>query len=170
MNAGLDRINLALAREAESMFRVCCSSAEWASRMTSSRPFKSEAELMQKAADIWNNLQVSDWLEAFAAHPKIGDTKTTSSQQKQSALWSAGEQSGVISAGELLRHELAEANRKYVDKFGFIFIVCATGKSGAEMLDICQTRLGNDRDTEIANAAAEQQKITEIRLKKLLSQ
>ena len=170
MSEALERINQAGTSEAESIFEDCCGSRTWASMMTMVRPFTSEDELIDVAAAAWNDLQTDDWLEAFAAHPEIGETKAAPRQQAQAAEWSAGEQSGISSADEVLRQELAAANRAYYDKFGFIFIVCATGKSAAEMLERCRVRLGNDRETEIANAAAEQQKITEIRLRRLLSQ
>ena len=137
--------------------------------MTESRPFATARELSEAAADIWNSLQPSDWLEAFESHPKIGESKAAHSQQRQSAEWSAGEQAGVLSTDDLIRHELADANQKYFDRFGFIFIVCATGKTAQEMLELCRERLGNELETEIEIAANEQQKITEIRLQKLLS-
>ena len=170
MNAMLERINRAGSEEAESMFRDCCGSTRWASRMASSRPFSSEEELIQTASAIWNELEIPDRLEAFAAHPMIGNAKPAPAQQKQSGEWSAGEQAGMAAADDRVRQDLADANREYYDKFGLIFIVCATGKSAAEMLELCRSRLANDRETEIANAAREQQKITEIRLRKLLSQ
>ena len=137
--------------------------------MTMLRPFSSEDEVMRIAAAVWNDqqiLQTGDWLEAFAAHPKIGETKAAETQFGQ---WSTGEQVGMNSADESLKQELAAANRAYHEKFGFIFIVCATGKTADEMLELCRARLRNDRDTEIAIAAREQEKITEIRLRKLLS-
>ena len=137
--------------------------------MAASRPFESESRLIHTAALIWNDLEMSDWLEAFSAHPKIGETKAAPTQQARSAEWSAGEQTGMKSADAFLTQELAAANRAYYDKFGFIFIVCATGKKAEEMLELCRVRLGNDRETEIVNAAREQQRITEIRLRKLLS-
>jgi OHCU decarboxylase len=170
MSDGLEKINSADVADAESMFRDCCGSSEWAKKMTSSRPFNSEAEMLAKAVKFWNDLDANDWLEAFAAHPRIGETRRAPTQQARSASWSADEQAGASSANEKLKEELADLNRKYFEKFGFIYIVCATGKSAAEMTEICRDRLGNDRETEIANAAAEQQKITEIRLRKLLSQ
>ena len=169
MSEALERINQAAETEAESMFRDCCGSARWASLMAAARPFASEVELIDTARSAWNDLSTDDWLEAFAAHPKIGETKAAPEQQARSAEWSIGEQAGMSSANDLLKHELADANRAYYEKFGFIFIVCATRKSGGRMLELCRARLGNDRETEIANAAKEQQKITEIRLRKLLS-
>ena len=170
MSDALERINQASTSEADSMFLDCCGSSVWASLMTMVRPFESEDELIGVAAAAWNgeDLQTEDWLEAFSAHPKIGETKQA--QPSQSAEWSAGEQAGMSSADEHLKLELAEANRAYYEKFGFIFIVCATGKTAGEMLELCRTRLANDRETEIKIAAGEQQKITEIRLRKLLTQ
>lgn len=169
MNPALERINQAGKAEAESMFRDCCGSARWASLMAAARPFASEDELMDNAAAIWNALETSDRLEAFLSHPMIGETKPSPAQQARSAEWSAGEQAGMKAADDLLRHDLSDANRSYYEKFGFIYIVCASGKSASEMLELCQARLGNDRETEIMIAANEQQKITEIRLRKLLS-
>ena len=168
MNDALERINQAGKAEVEAMFRDCCGSARWASLMATARPFASEDGLMNTAAVIWNDLETSDRLEAFSAHPKIGETKAAPAQQAQSAEWSAGEQAGMNVADDLVRRELAAANGAYYEKFGFIFIVCATGKNAEEMLKLCRARLGNDRETEIGIAAGEQQKIMEIRLKKLL--
>lgn len=167
MNQALERINRSGKPEAESMFRDCCGSARWASLMAESRPFTSEDELIDTAVAIWNDLETSTWLEAFSAHPMIGENKAAQAQQARSDEWSAGEQAGISSADDLLRQELADANRAYYEKFGFIFIVCATGKSAAEMLELCRDRLGNDRETELVIAAGEQQRITEIRLRKL---
>ena len=169
MNEALKRINQAEEAEVESMFRDCCGSVRWTSLMTRARPFVSETELLDTAARIWNDLHPADWLEAFSAHPKIGETKPASAQQERSAKWSAGEQAGTSSANEWVKQELAAANLAYCEKFGFIFIVCATGKNAEEMSELCRGRLSNDSETEIGLAAREQQKITEIRLRKLLS-
>ena len=136
--------------------------------MIEARPFADVSALLNQAAQIWQNLETEDWLEAFAAHPKIGAKKAVSHQTAQSAEWSKGEQSGTQTAADSVKIELEEANRLYENKFGFIFIVCATGKNAAEMLEICRERLNNDADMEIRIAADEQRKITEIRLKKLL--
>ena len=169
MRSGFDRINLADEAEAESMFRDCCGSSRWAKSMIANRPFNSEREMLEIASSIWNSLKTEDLLEAFRSHPQIGETKAAQKQEQRSAAWSSDEQAGMKSADESLKRELANANREYHDKFGFIFIVCAAVKSAREMLERCRARLANDRDTEIAIAAAEQQKITEIRLRKLLS-
>ncbi len=169
MNKALERINQAGTAEAELVFRDCCGSVKWAYLLASARPFASACDLINTAADIWNELDTDDWLAAFSAHPKIGETKAAETQQARSAEWSAGEQAGMNAADDRLKQELAAANRAYHDKFGFIFIVCASGKSAEEMLELCRLRFGLDRKTEITNAAREQQEITEIRLRKLLS-
>ena len=124
--------------------------------------------LYERAESIWFSLTPADWLEAYAAHPKIGNRKPAPVQQLRAAKWSSGEQSGVDGADETTRNQLADANRLYQKKFGFIFIVCATGKTAGEMFAICRARLGNSAETELRIAAEEQRKITEIRLNKLL--
>ena len=151
MRDELNELDRTSVGRAEKDFLSCCGSRRWARRMSAARPFSDAGELLIQSAQIWRNLAVEDWLEAFAAHPKIG-----------------AEQSGISAADASTLDELAEANRLYERKFGFIFIVCATGKSAAEMLEICRRRSGNETETEIRIAAGEQEKITEIRLKKLL--
>lgn len=136
--------------------------------MADSRPFEMLENLFETAEQTWFALSTADHLEAFAAHPKIGSTKPAASQKKQAADWSAGEQSGVSDAGDDVKQQLADANRLYEEKFGFIFIVCATGKSADEMLAVCRARTRNSVETELKLAAIEQWKITEIRLNKLL--
>lgn len=154
--------------EAEAAFRDCCGSDEWARKMAAARPFRLVEDLFEKANQTWDMVSQADRLEAFAAHPKIGDKRPAPKQQKTGAKWSADEQAGVGEAGDDVREALAEANRLYEEKFGFIFIVCATGKSAAEMLAICKARLGNSVKTELSIAAEEQRKITELRLIKLI--
>lgn len=168
MSAGLEKLNQAQSEKAETAFLGCCGSRKWARQMTAARPFADFAELLKRAEEIWRNLEAEDWLEAFAAHPKIGERKASAQQTTQSAKWSQSEQSGVASAADSLLSELAEANRLYEEKFGYIFIVCATGKSAEEMLALCHERLKNDSQAELRAAAEEQRKITEIRLRKLL--
>ena len=152
---------------AESVFLSCCGSHRWAQKMAEVRPFADVSALLHCAEEIWQNLETQDWLEAFGAHPKIGAKKAVPQATAQSAEWSKGEQSAINTATNSVLTELEESNNLYEKKFGFIFIVCATGKSAAEMLEICRKRLSNDVDKEIRVAAEEQSKITEIRLKKL---
>jgi len=169
MSEKLEQLNRAAKEKAKSDFLNCCGSQNWARMMTEARPFADVAALLNRAEQIWQTLDTKDWLEAFAAHPKIGARKAVLRQSAQSAEWSNAEQSDTQTAADSLRTELETANRLYEQKFGFIFIVCATGKSAEEMLDLCRRRVRNDADSEIRIAADEQRKITEIRLKKLLN-
>jgi len=168
MSEGLEQLNRASAEAAEAAFLSCCGSRRWAQKMAAARPFADFDGLLDQAKEIWQNLESSDWLEAFAAHPKIGAKKAVPKATAQSAQWSQDEQSGTRGAADSERAALENLNRLYEEKFGFIFIVCATGKSAGEMLEICRRRLDNAADAEILAAAHEQQKITGIRLKKLL--
>lgn len=168
MNEKLKELNNVSHEIANSAFLSCCGSRRWAKKMTEARPFADVSALFDQAEEIWQNLDAQDWLEAFAAHPKIGAKKAVSHQTAQSAEWSKSEQSATENAADAVRKELDEANSLYLNKFGFIFIVCATGKSALEMLEICRARLGNKAEKEILIAAEEQRQITGIRLKKLL--
>ena len=169
MSEELERLNNAPVEIAEADFLNCCGSLSWASAMTAARPFAEAGQLLNRAERIWENLEPEDWLEAFAAHPKIGEKKVDAKQSARFAEWSRSEQSSISAADEAVLIELEECNHLYEQKFGFIFIVCATGKSAAEMLEICRQRLDNNVETELRTAADEQKKITEIRLKKLLN-
>jgi 2-oxo-4-hydroxy-4-carboxy-5-ureidoimidazoline decarboxylase len=163
----LDRINAWTVDEAIAEFRRCCGSTRWAETVASLRPYASEAELRDAAERTWWDLSRDDWLEAFAAHPKIGDLDALRARFAATATWSAREQSGVAGATEEVLGALAEGNRRYEEKFGYIFIVCATGKTAAEMLERLLRRLPNDPTDEIANAAAEQAAITRLRLERI---
>jgi OHCU decarboxylase len=165
----LDWLNSLSEGEASTELLKCCGSQNWARRMVSSRPFGSFDELIQKSDAVWWDLDQHDWLEAFRSHPKIGERKAAVKVSTESEGWSGQEQAGIQSAVRQTLDELAQLNREYEDKFGFIFIVCATGKSSEEMLAILKARIGNDLDTELPFAASEQAKITEIRLGKLLT-
>jgi 2-oxo-4-hydroxy-4-carboxy-5-ureidoimidazoline decarboxylase len=145
----------------------CCGSTRWAEQMSSQRPFADFDALLATARSIWRNLVRADWLEAFVAHPKIGDLASLRAKFAQTAAWSEQEQAGVAITSESTLQALAAGNRAYEEKFGFIFIVCATGKSANEILDLLQQRLGNAAADELAIAAAEQEKITALRLQRL---
>jgi OHCU decarboxylase len=170
LDSELDRLNSLLRTQAEAEFLKCCGSQRFASAMAAARPFADLDELLTKADSIWRSLGSEDWLEAFRAHPKIGGKKAAVAQSEEARKWSAQEQSGTNEAAVTTIAALAEGNRDYEQRFGFIFIVCATGKSSGEMLAILRARLQNDADTEIALAAEEQRKITRLRLEKLLQQ
>jgi 2-oxo-4-hydroxy-4-carboxy-5-ureidoimidazoline decarboxylase len=163
----LDRINSWTHDEAIAGFRRCCGSARWAETMATLRPYASEAALRDAAERTWDDLPRADWLEAFAAHPRIGDLDALRARFAATAAWSAREQEGVAGASEEVLRALAEGNRLYEEKFGFIFIVCATGKTAGAMLELLRRRLPNDPADEIANAAAEQAAITRLRLERI---
>lgn len=204
MTASLERLNALPARDAEEELLGCCGSRGWAQRMAASRPFGSDVELAEEADRVWRDLSETDWLEAFAAHPRIGDAGTdpadlpppqpsqttqmgtttemgtdlfNGSEQKidlspfsRSREWSRQEQATATSASPETLANLADANRAYEERFGRIFIVCASGKNAGEMLRLLESRLGNDSETELAIAAEEQRKITRLRLQKLLGE
>ncbi len=170
MNQSISRLNELSANDAQAEFLKCCGSQRFASAMTAARPFANVDELLMKADRTWSALGFDDWLEAFRSHPKIGEKKAAAAQSKEAQQWSAQEQSGIDHAAADTMAALAEGNRDYEHRFGFIFIVCATGRSSEEMLAILRARLQNDAETEIAVAAEEQRKITRLRLEKLLQQ
>jgi len=136
--------------------------------MTEARPFSSIELLLTKANEAWQSLSETDWLEAFRAHPKIGERKAAATQSPQAANWSAQEQSQAQQADDETKTAIAQGNELYETRFGFIFIICASGKSADEILTSLTERLGNDAGTEMRIAAEEQRKITQLRLQKLL--
>ena len=170
MNQLVNRLNELSANNAEAEFLKCCGSKRWAHAMTDARPFDSLDEVLAEADRVWWSLNEADWLEAFRAHPKIGEKKAATTQSAEAQKWSAQEQSGVALASAQTISELAERNGEYENRFGFIFIVCASGKSSEEMLAIINDRMRNDTQTELRTAAEEQRKITRLRLEKLLNQ
>ena len=166
---GLSQLNLLQPAEAETEFLKCCGSIKWAQQMSRRLPFRGERELFETAEKVWWALSPEDWLEAFRSHPKIGEQKPDTATSASALLWSRKEQQGVADASADTRELLAELNQRYEEKFGFIYIVCATGKSSEELLTILQERLANESETELRNAAKEQAQITRLRLNKLLA-
>ena len=149
------------------LLQKCCASGEWVKNMLTVFPVEDLVELLEAAEEKWYECKVQDWREAFEHHPKIGDVKSLKEKFANSAEWAQGEQSGVNKANENVLHELANANDEYENKFGFIFIVCATNKTAEQMLMGLKERLNNSLDEEIEIAASEQLKITKLRLEKL---
>jgi len=154
---------------AEAELLKCCGSKHWAQRMVAARPFTDLSQLIESGDRIWWSLTPADWLEAFHSHPKIGEKQAAAAVAREAQQWSEAEQAGVREAAPETTAALAELNETYEKKFGYIFIVCATGKNSEEMLRILRERLPHDKDEELRIAAAEQAKITELRLRKLLS-
>ena len=148
----------------------CCGASNWVHAMVHFRPYASEKILFEISDVIWSELGDEDYLEAFTHHPMIGDLQALQEKFASTATWAGEEQQGSQGADELILRALQQSNQAYLDKFGFIFIVCATGKTAEQMLAMLQVRLNNDAKTELATAAAEQHKITQLRLKKLLNE
>ena len=146
----------------------CCGSSAWVNKMLPFFPADDLVELLEDAEEQWFKCSEEDWKEVFAQHPRIGDMESLQKKLSSTAHWASAEQAGVNNASQQTIEALAEANKKYEDKFGYIFIVCATGKPAEEMLEILQERLKNEPKDEIEIAADEQNKITKLRLEKLL--
>ena len=157
----LDELNDLDPARAETEFRRCCGSASWARAMSEARPFGSLEAMIDTGDACWAALAPQDWREAFAAHPEIGE-------QKPVSAWSGEEQAGMASAAGAVRTRLAALNAAYRSRFGYIFIVCATGKSPADMRVMLEARLSNNPAIELRIAAEEQRKITGLRLAKLV--
>ena len=170
MIKSLQRLNTLSRGQAEAELLKCCGSEKWARQMVERRPFEDINNLLANADSVWWALDGSDWLEAFSHHPKIGEKKAAAAQAAEARAWSAEEQSAASAAVAEVSRALGEANRDYERRFGYIFIVCATGKSSPEMLSILQERMGNTPEQELRVAAGEQAKITQLRLRKLLDQ
>ena len=157
-------------RAAAEVLTDCCGSTRWVSEMIAARPFGSREAVFSSADRIWSSLSASDWVEAFEHHPRIGERTSAVAQGERGAEWSSGEQAGIETADDDVRRSLAAVNEEYERRFGYIYIVCATGKTPEEMLALARTRLRNAAAAEIRVAAEEQRKITRIRLEKLLEE
>ncbi len=153
----------------ETQLAACCGAAKWQKEMVTLLPFDDEDALLHSANNIWyNTCNEADWREAFTHHPRIGDLKSLTEKFASTKHLAGGEQASVNKASEETLTELAGANNEYEKKFGFIFIVCATGKSAEEMLRLLKDRLTNSISEELNIAMGEQAKITFLRLKKTL--
>jgi len=167
MNSTLQSWNAAAPAEALDAMIACCGARRWAAAMVALRPIADIVELSAAADRVWSTMEETDWMEAFACHPRIGERKPAHATAK-SAAWSRQEQSSVAVSDDSVLAELAAANALYEQRFGFTYIVCATGKSATEMLSILNHRLAGDRATELREAAEQQRQITQIRLGKWL--
>jgi len=146
----------------------CCGASRWVEKMESLRPFKDRKQITEKSQSVWNELDEKDWQEAFTHHPKIGDIESLKKKFATTRAWAEQEQRGSAEAPVSVLQALALGNQTYENRFGYIFIVCATGKTAEEMLSLLESRLPNDPALEIKIAAAEQAKITKLRLEKLI--
>lgn len=138
--------------------------------MVRGRPFKSIEDLLERSDATWRSTEAADWHEAFAHHPRIGERRSEATQSALAREWSGGEQTGMQQARSTVQDELADVNRAYEERFGHIYIVCATGRTAGEMLTVAKERMRHDPATELRVAAEEQRKITQLRLRKLLGE
>lgn len=166
-NKSIERLNLLSEEEALESFMRCCGCSRWAREMVKQRPFMDALQLTQTAETVWETMGEADWREAFEHHPKIGDVDNLRRKFASTAAWAENEQASISSADEATIESLAKGNADYQKKFGFIFIVCATGKTADEMLYLLQNRINNDPADEIRIAAGEQAQIMKVRLEKL---
>ncbi len=164
----LEELNALDLDAATAAFGTCCTSSTWMQGMANSRPFTSVEHAQEAGLDVWSKCNEADFLQAFEGHPKIGDVSSLRKKYANTKGLASNEQSGVNVATEDTLQALTDGNNEYDEKYGFIFIVYATGKSAGEMLELLQARLPNDRATELKNAAIEQSKITALRINKLL--
>lgn len=154
-------------QSAAAELKRCCGSSWWCQQVAAARPF-SDAEQLTAAADrAFDTMPEDAWLEAIRSHPKIGDFESLKMKYAGNRDWSGGEQAGAAAADDQTLRQLAAGNESYEKRFGYLFVVCATGKSAQQMLDLLELRLSNDPAEELSTAAAEQRKITHLRLAKL---
>ena len=164
----IEQLNQLTSTQAEQFFMQCCTSSQWVNIMVKSRPFANRQAITEKANLAWLNLAETDYLEAFAGHPKIGDVNSLRAKYAQTKALAGKEQGLVKEATEETLALLCAGNKAYEEKFGFIFIVCATGKTAEEMSDLLQKRLVNNKKQELINASEEQRKIFQLRIEKAL--
>lgn len=166
----IDHLNSIPDDQLYSIFAECCGSTLWKKKLVNLRPYRDLNDLIEKSNSVWYSLKVEDWKEAFSVHPKIGDLDSLREKYGKHETWSKGEQSKVNKANEATIQALQKHNSEYFKKFGYIFIVFATGKTAEEMLEILEKRLPNSTFEEIEIAGREQNKITRLRLEKLQQQ
>ena len=154
--------------EAVKQLTICCGSSKWVEMMTNLRPFLNRTELLDAAKKTWFSLTNQDWLEAFEHHPKIGDLESLRNKFQETAEFSLSEQNGLNDVSEDILIQLEKGNRLYENKFGYIFIVCASGKNAEEILALLQARINNDPKEELLIATNDQNEITILRIEKLL--
>lgn len=170
MTITLPNFNTLPKEDAIKHLLTCCTSSSWATKLAEQRPFHDLNELLTASDDIWQTVTEADLLEAFDGHPQIGDVSTLKEKYRNTQASASHEQSQVNEASDEVLHALAKGNKDYLEKFGFIFIVFATGKSAKQMLDLLNHRLPNSKEQELSNAGGEQNKITKLRLGKLFAQ
>ena len=164
----LDKINNADNEELYRIFEHCCCAPSWIKKMIHARPFANKAELIHTSEKAFSTLTEADYLTAFEGHPQIGNLETLAKKYANTSTTASHEQSGMSTAEKSVLKSMQSLNIEYLARFGFIFIVCASGKSAQEMLELIEGRINNDRQSELMIAGNEQAKITQIRLEQLL--
>ena len=157
------------APQAGEVLRACCGASRWIEGMIGRRPFRDQESLLASASEVWQGLETGDWKEAFANHPRIGESEAVRPQNFRGKAWSAAEQAQVSEATPAIRQALAEVNRQYEARFGYTYIVCADGRTPGDLLGSARARLQNDPESELRVAANEQLTITLLRLRRLLT-
>jgi 2-oxo-4-hydroxy-4-carboxy-5-ureidoimidazoline decarboxylase len=165
----LEEFNKLDKEKAGEVLFKCCGCTEWMNKLMEHFPFPSMEDLILSSDKAWFSSSKEDWLEAFSHHPKIGEKAGENKKHASTKEWASQEQSEVNKAAQSTIDELAKLNREYENKFGFIYIVYATGKSATEMLELLKERLNNDPEKELHIASGEQNKITHLRLEKLFA-
>ena len=166
MNRIANYLNALAPEDAHAALLKCCASLKWATAMVNARPFATDVALLEEADRIWFSLDQQDWLEAFAGHPRIGDR--AKAENASTAKWSSQEQAGMGGASDTLASALSEGNRAYEARFGYVFLICATGRRAQDMLSSLHERLHNTPEQEMRNAGEQQALITRLRLAKLV--
>lgn len=164
----LTQLNSLTEQHAGEALESCCVAPRWVQCMLAARPYSSDQQVLSLAQNIWGKLDESDFLAAFEGHPQIGDMSSLRAKFAATAEKAGNEQAGMSAASEDVLQQMMTLNKDYLAKFGFIFIVCATGKTAEQMLTMIKDRINHDRATELQIAATEQAKIINIRLEKLL--
>jgi 2-oxo-4-hydroxy-4-carboxy-5-ureidoimidazoline decarboxylase len=168
VTVSLDALNALPEPEVAARLRDCCGSSRWIARMLQERPFRSAEHLLAAAEQAWSHVTPEDWREAFDHHPRIGEQRSLSAGSARATTWSASEQARAAAADPDVQQELARANAEYERRFGWIYIVCAAVLGAGEILADLRARLANDPEVEQRIAAAEQARITALRLRKLI--
>ncbi len=166
----IEQLNHLSVEQARHTFMQCCTSSTWVEAMVKGRPYADQMAIKKHADLAWQELEESDYLEAFDGHPKIGDVNSLRAKYANTKELAGNEQGLVKEASDNVLELLAQGNSDYEQKFGFIFIVCATGKSAQQMSDLLQARIVNNKQQELRNAAEEQRKIFQLRIDKALAE
>jgi OHCU decarboxylase len=164
----LDHLNALPADSAEDELLVVCGARAWARSVASRRPFRDSAALLDAAEAAWDALTRDDWQETFAAHPRIGKSRTAAGAD--ASAWSREEQARALESSGSTSELLADAQRRYEERFGHVFLICATGRSAEEILEVCSARLAHDPEVELPIACKEERKIGRLRLDRLLTE